>query len=247
MFLNYGRIKTLPSVLHIPGLARNIIFVSKMGNVGVQTIFEKDRFKMVQREMVLMRGIQCGTLYKILGRIVIDGHNNSIVPKSKSEERKVFNVSRGDTILWHQRLGHIGEKGIQSLQGKVMVEGMSNCNSYFYICEHCLYGKQNRVNFPSSTTRENEIFELIHNDMFGPVPIPSLEGYLYYISFIHELFRNTCLYFLKKKSWVFNKFKEFKALVENQRRNNIKVLRTDNGGEFCEKEFKQLCKECGIA
>ena len=27
----------------------------------------------------------------------------------------------------------------------------------------------------------------------------------------------------------------------------IKVLRTDNGGEFCRNEFEELCKKCGIA
>jgi hypothetical protein len=40
--LIYGRIRTLPSVLHIPGLDRNLIYVSKMDNAGVKTIFEKE-------------------------------------------------------------------------------------------------------------------------------------------------------------------------------------------------------------
>ena len=34
---------------------------------------------------------------------------------------------------------------------------------------------------------------------------------------------------------VFEKFQEFKALVENQTSNNIKVLRTNKSGEFCGK------------
>ena len=34
-------------------------------------------------------------------------------------------------------------KGIQSLQGKGMAEGMSNCNSDFDFCERYLYGKKN--------------------------------------------------------------------------------------------------------
>ena len=76
--------------------------------------------------MVLMRGTQCGTLYKLLGRTVIDGCNNSSIPKSKNENRKVHDVFGGDTMLWNQILGHIGEKGLQQLQGKGMVEGMSN-------------------------------------------------------------------------------------------------------------------------
>ena len=35
--------------------------------------------------------------------------------------------------------------------------------------------------------------------------------------------------------------------MENKLGKNIKVLRIDNGGEFCEEEFKQFYKECGIA
>ena len=35
--------------------------------------------------------------------------------------------------------------------------------------------------------------------------------------------------------------------MENQTRKKIKVLRTDNGDEFYEKESKKFCKECGIA
>ena len=59
--------------------------------------------------------------------------------------------------------------------------------------------------------------------------------------------RKTWIYFLRKKSEVFDRLKEFKALVENQIEKQIKVLRTDNGGEFCVNEFEELCKKCGIA
>ena len=134
---------------------------------------------MVQGEMVLMRRVQCGTLYKLLGRTFIDGCNNTIVPESRNEENNVPDVSGEDAMMWHQRLGHIGEKGLQSLQGKGMVEGMSNYNSNFNLCKHCLYGKHNRVKFPSGATRAKEILELIHSDLFGPVLVPSLGGSLY--------------------------------------------------------------------
>jgi hypothetical protein len=74
--------------------------------------------------------------------------------------------------------------------------------------------------------------------VFGPIPIPSLGGSLYYVSFIDDFSRKTWLYFLKKKYEVFEKFKEFKALVENQTKKKIKVLRIDNGGEFYGKYFE---------
>ena len=89
--------------------------------------------------------------------------------------------------------------------------------------------------------------ELIHSDVFGPIPVPSLGGAIYYVRFIDDFSRNTSLYFLKKKLEVFSKFKEFKALVENQIGKKIKVLRINNGSEFWGKEFEKFCKQCAIA
>ena len=45
-----------------------------------------------------------------------------MVPES-GEENLV--VSGENTMLWHQRLEHIGEKGLRILHGKFMVEAMS--------------------------------------------------------------------------------------------------------------------------
>ena len=124
---------------------------------------------------------------------------------------------------------------------------MSNNSLDFYFCENCVYGKQNRVSFPSGGKRVKQILEIVHSDVFGPMKVPSLGKYICYVSFIVDFSRNTWIYFLKKKSEVFDRFKEFKALVENQTEKKIKVLRTDNGGEFCSKEFEEFCKKCGIA
>jgi hypothetical protein len=41
-------------------------------------------------------------------------------------------------------------------------------------------------------------------------------------------------------------FQEFKALVENQIGNKIRVLRLDNGGEYTSKEFMDFCAGEGI-
>jgi transposase InsO family protein len=83
--------------------------------------------------------------------------------------------------------------------------------------------------------------------VFGPVHVPSLSKSVYYVLFIDDFSRNTWIYFLRKKFEVFDKFKEFKSLVENQIEKKINVLRTNNGGEFYGNEFKEFCKKCGIA
>jgi hypothetical protein len=116
----------------------------------------------------------------------------------------------------------------------------------FDFCEHCIYCKHNRVRFSFGVTRVKGILELIHSDVFGPLFVSSLGKYVYCISFIDDFLRNTWIYLLRKKYEVFDKFKEFKALVENQIENKIKVLRTDNGGEFYGNEFEEFYKKFGI-
>jgi len=65
--------------------------------------------------------------------------------------------------------------------------------------------------------------------MCGSRPIHSIGGHLYYITFIDEL--SIKIYYLKCEDVAFKMFKEFKALVENQTRNKIKIFGYDNGGE----------------
>jgi hypothetical protein len=80
-------------------------------------------------------------------------------------------------------MGHIGEKGLRAMQNKYMVEGFLDCNLEVDFCEYCIYGRPNQVRFPFGVTRVKDILELIHNDVFGPIPVPSLGGSLYYLSF----------------------------------------------------------------
>jgi hypothetical protein len=135
---------------------------------------------------MLMRGVRCGNLYKLLGITYTNGCNNYVVLKKTNKEDKSNTIHEKKTMLWYQRLGHIGEKGLRTLHNKGMVEGMSNCTMDFDFFEHCIYGKQNRVRFPSGATRGKGILELINSDVFGPVPIPSLGKSMYYVSFIDD-------------------------------------------------------------
>ena len=50
----------------------------------------------------------------------------------------------------------------------------------------------------------------------------------------------------QSKSETFDKFKEFKALIENQTSRHIRILRSDNEGEYDSNEFDDFCKEAWI-
>ena len=90
------------------------------------------------------------------------------------------------------------------------------------------------------------ILDIVHSDVCGPMSTTSLRGYVYYVSFIDDYSRNTWIYLLKGNDELFGKFKEFKVLVENLSEKKIKILRSNNGGEFTSNEIKHLCREVGI-
>ena len=83
---------------------------------------------------------------------------------------------------------------------------------------------------------------MVHSDVCVPMSVHSFSGYSYYVTFIDDYSRKTWIYFLKAKSEVFERFREFKTLMENQTRKKIRVLRIDNGGEYTFNDY--LCKTC---
>jgi transposase InsO family protein len=71
----------------------------------------------------------------------------------------------------------------------------------------------------------------------GSFPHPSINKARYVLTFIDDYSRYTWVYFLKKMSEVFEHLKDFKTLVETQTGKKIKILRTDNGGEYITKDI----------
>jgi FtsZ-interacting cell division protein YlmF len=63
---------------------------------------------------------------------------------------------------------------------------------------------------------------------------------------IDDYSRLTWVAFLKEKAEAFEKFKIFKALTETQIGKRLKEVRSDWGGEFTSRDFKEFCDEHGI-
>jgi hypothetical protein len=74
--------------------------------------------------------------------------------------------------------------------------------------------------------------EIVHTDICGPFPIKSVDGYDSFITFIDDYSRYGYIYPIKERSEALDKFKIFKAEVENQQNLKIKVVRSDRGGEY---------------
>jgi transposase InsO family protein len=147
--------------------------------------------------------------------------------------------------LWHRKLSHINYKALPYICKAVT--GLPELKvDHEVIWNGCAQGKNIKNPFSKRDNKAERVLELIHADVCGPMPSSSMSGYVYYVSFIDDYSCKTWVYFLKSEDEVFNKFKEFKSLIENLSKWNIKILKSDNGEEYTSKEFLNFCKNVGI-
>ena len=133
-----------------------------------------------------MKGTRKNGLFKLQGNTIL----NSAGLVSISEP----NASK----LWHYRLGHVSEKGLEELHKQGLI-GNGNYQKLSF-CEHCVYGKQKRVSFHNATHTTQGILDYVHSDVWGPAKVLSLGGAKYFITFIDYWSRKVWTYLLKHKN-----------------------------------------------
>jgi len=232
-----GIIRTFGNVRHVPALKKNLISLGTLDALGLTYSSGGGKIKICKGSLVVMRGEKLpNNLYKLKGDTISGGAAIS-TPKSLDED---------SAQLWHLRLGHMSERAMEELHKRKLLKNMESCKLDF--CKYCVLGKQCKVSF-KPTNKENrakEVLNYIHSDVWGPAPTKSHGGARYFVTFMDDHSRKIWVYFMREKSEVFSKFKEWKAEVENQTGRKIKYLRSDNGGEYRDGRFLEFCKKEGI-
>ncbi|GJZ30517.1 putative RNA-directed DNA polymerase [Tanacetum coccineum] len=220
----------LHNVKHVPDMRLNIISTGLLDEDGYHNSSGNGLWKVTLGSLIVARGKRESKLYMTHPKI------------SKSIVNAVDNDDM--TELWHKRLGHMSEKGMSILSKKNVLSGVHDIN--LKKCSHCLAGKQTRLAFKSrSPFRMENILDLVHSDVCGPMKTKTLGGCSYFVTFIDDHSRKVWVYTLKTKDQVLDVFKQFHALVERQTGKKLKCIRTDNGGEYIG-PFDAYCREHGI-
>jgi hypothetical protein len=224
------------NVLFIPGMKKNLISVSTLQDRGLEVLFRGNDILIFSRGFSIdsgkVIGVREGDLYRLLFQPL-----HALVASS---------INSGQLCeFWHRRMGHLHHGALGGL-GEIVTGVPQFSLEHQDVCRGCVLGKFSKASFPSSDSRSAGILDLVHTDVCGPMSRKSLSGCEYYLTFIDDYSRNTWIYFLKAKSMVFAWFQEFIALVENQTGKRIKVLRSDNGGEYSLRQFVEFCAQHGI-
>jgi len=142
-----GSLCTLHNVRHIPALKRNLISIGQLDDEEHYTTFGDEAWKVTKDNLVVARGKKQGSLYMIADEDMV----------------KVTEAVNNST-LWHQRLGHMSEKGMKLMAAKGKLSSLKHVD--VSVCEHYILGKQKKVSFSRTwKTPKVEKLELVHTDV----------------------------------------------------------------------------------
>ncbi|CAG4939045.1 unnamed protein product [Colias eurytheme] len=225
---------TVKDVLFIPDLTTNLLSVSQLIRSGNSVIFEENVCYIYNRQRELVGQAE-----------LIDGVYKLCTLQT---EQILAATAIASSETWHRRMGHINSNSLNKMRNGavdgILYPDMAEIDKTS--CVICCKGKQTRLPFQLSSSKTKDLLELIHSDVAGPMENLSIGGSRYYVLFVDDFSKMAFVYFMKAKSEVFKYFVEFQSMVEKQKDRKIKILRTDNGGEFCGQEFEKYLKKQGI-
>ena len=223
--LKDGSSFVLNNVRYIPELKRNLISLGTLEKEGYTVKLQSGKIKVINGSRVILSGTRRDNcVYSLDGHAVAGELNASVEEKDSLAQ------------VWHKRLGHISEAGLQVLE-KQELFGKKSLGKLDF-CENCVLGKSHRVSFGVGRHTTQGVIDYVHSDLWGPSQVESLGGKRYFLSIVDDYSRRVWVYILRFKHEAFGKFKEWKQLVENQTGRTVKKLRTDNGLEFFNQEFE---------
>ena len=171
---------TLHDVLYVPELSYSLFSVSKATKRGITVTFDDTKCFLLDKDQeIVAEGVKKGRLYYLECDLPHIEKVNSIETNQ----------------LWHRRYGHLSSKYLQLLAKKELATGLKD---YDYsksidLCEPCISGKHHRSQFPTSERRAKEVLELIHSDVCGKLDSKSLGRGEYFLTFIDDFSRYTCV------------------------------------------------------
>lgn len=226
---------TIKNVLHVPKLRKNLLSVGQCLHRGYKLTFEGTFVKILNDQEEIVRGLmQENNVFRLFIRV-------------KKKEALSADVTTTNLQCLHERLGHLNARDLKQLVDRELVAGVKLSGGGNFFCEPCQLGKAHRLTFKKKReTRSIKPGEVIHSDVCGPMSTESLGGARFFVTFIDEATNYKYVYLLKYKSDVFERFKQYERAIANKFGENMKVLRSDNGTEYCNTCMQDYLKEKGI-
>ncbi|KMQ91777.1 retrovirus-related pol polyprotein from transposon tnt 1-94 [Lasius niger] len=190
-----------------------------------------------------VEGIGTVDIEKLINGVWEKGQIRDIIMVNENEE----NVTEWEIKVWHERLGHVNPQTIKKMVAQGSAEGIKLKDFKDFFCKACQLGKSHVKPFSQQDSKNlTKPGEFFHSDVCGPMKVDSVGGAKLFLTFKDDASGFRVIYFIKHKSDVIDKFKEFERFVANKFETLIKRLRTDNKREYCNKEMYKYLSKRGI-
>jgi hypothetical protein len=217
-----GRIEltneSFENVLHVPKISVNLLSMYQMMNFGTGKKFVFTPNSVDIYNMQTNSKVATGEV----------NHQSRLYTFSKFIEPDfalLLTHADESSRIWNERFGHLNFIYMQHLSKHRLVDGLPDIHFSKGVCEGCVLGKHPQEKFDKGMSqRASTPLDLIHSDVMGPFPHPSIGKKRFVLIFVDDLPRFTWIYFLRQKFEVFQHLKDFKTLVETQSGKKIKVL-----------------------
>ena len=174
----------LHDVRYFPGIARNLISMGSLEEKGCDFKAANGILKVIKGCTVFMKGARQQSLYILQAKARKTGF--SIAESGNVSEQKGDQGS--DIQLWHGRMGHLGQKGMEVLVKKGCFGDLKKTEMSF--CEDCVIGKTHKVSFGPALHVTKEKLDYIHLDLWvSPNVPPSLSRSQYFLTFTDDYSR----------------------------------------------------------
>jgi hypothetical protein len=122
---------------------------------------------------------------------------------------------------------------LKRLSAKEMVRGLPCLDHVEQFCNVCVLTKQRRLPFPHQASfRAMERLELVHGDLCGPVTPATPGGRRYFLLLVDDHSHYMWVLVLGSKGEAADAIRRTQAAAEAECDRKLRVLHTDNGGEF---------------
>lgn len=160
-----------------------------------------------------------------------------LIADTSQAENKKYEIWLQHRRLWHTSFGHLK---------KLFPDLFKNFDISTFRCEVCEFAKRHCASFPLTLNRSPLSFMIIHSNVWGTSKVATLSGYLWFVTFIGNCSRMTWLCLIKFKDEVKFLFQKFYTIIETQYDVKIRVLHSDNGGDYQSNNLKEYLERHGI-
>ncbi|WVZ49827.1 hypothetical protein U9M48_001153 [Paspalum notatum var. saurae] len=88
--------------------------------------------------------------------------------------------------------------------------------------------------------------ELLHMDTVGPARVASVNGKWYVLVVVDDFSRFSWVFFMESKDEAFGFVRDLVLRLRNESHKAMRAIRSDNGGEFRNSQFKNICRDLGL-